>query len=166
MNSGDATTAIVGNELTTICIVAVLAHEPAAGVNVYVVVVVLSNAGDQVPSIPLFDVVGKADEEAPEHTAATCVNAGVTLGFTTICMVVALAHTPAVGVNVYVVVVVLIIAGDQVPSIPLFDVVGNADNEAPEHIAATCVNVGVTLGFTTISIVDVLAHEPAAGVNV
>ena len=145
---------------------AVLAHEPAAGVNVYVVVVVLSNAGDHVPSIPLFEVVGNADNEAPEHIAATWVNVGVTIGFTTICIVVVFAHEPATGVNVYVVVVVLSNAGDHVPETPLFDVVGKADKEAPEHIAATWVNVGVTIGFTTICMVVVLAQEPVAGVNV
>jgi hypothetical protein len=47
----------------------------------------------------------------------------------------------------------LLIAGDQVPVIELFEVVGNAANVAPEQIAATCVNVGVTFGFTVIVIV-------------
>ena len=32
----------------------------------------------------------------------------------------------------------------------LFDVVGRAVSVSPEHIAATCVNVGVTIGLTTI----------------
>ncbi len=40
-------------------------------------------------------------------------------------------------------------AGDQVPVMPLVDVVGKADNVAPEQIDATCVNVGVTAEFTT-----------------
>ena len=48
-----------------------LAHKPAAGVKVYVVVEVLFNAGDQVPLMPLLDVVGNADKEAPEQIAAT-----------------------------------------------------------------------------------------------
>jgi hypothetical protein len=61
-------------------------------------------------------------------------------------------------VNVYVVVVVLFNAGDQVPVIPSFDVVGNAESEAPEQIAATWVKVGVTFGFTVIVIVAVFAH--------
>ena len=38
-------------------------------------------------------------------------------------------------------------AGDQLPVIPLFEVVGNDINVAPEQIAATCVNVGVTFGL-------------------
>jgi hypothetical protein len=61
-------------------------------------------------------------------------------------------------VKVYVVVAVLLIAGDHVPVIPLLDVVGNAANVAPEQIAATCVNVGVTIGLTVIVIVAVEAH--------
>jgi len=55
-----------------------VAQDPAAGVKVYVVVVVLFKAGDHVPTIPLFDVVGKADNDAPVQIAATCVNAGTT----------------------------------------------------------------------------------------
>jgi hypothetical protein len=42
----------------------------------------------------------------------------------------------------------LLIAGDQVPVIPLFEVVGNAAIVVPEQIGVTCVNVGVTIGFT------------------
>ena len=38
---------------------------------------------------------------------------------------------------------VLFNAGDQVPVIPLSDVVGNAVSAAPEHIGATGVNVGI-----------------------
>ena len=55
-------------------------------------------------------------------------------------------------------VVVLFSAGNQLPVIPLFEVVGNAVNVVPEQIAATCVNVGVTFGFTVIVIVAVVAH--------
>jgi len=52
-------------------------------------------------------------------------------------MLIGTAHCPTFGVNVYVVVAILFKAGDQVPVIPLFDVVGNADNVPPEQIAAT-----------------------------
>ncbi len=41
------------------------------------------------------------------------------------------AHCPAFGVNVYVVVAWLLIAGDQVPVMPLFDVVGRAEMDVP-----------------------------------
>lgn len=45
---------------------------------------------------------------------------------------------------------VLFKAGDQVPLIPLVDVVGNGDSVAPEQIAATGVNVGVTVALILI----------------
>ena len=70
--------------LTVIVIVLVVAHWPVVGVNVYVVVAVLFNAGDQVPVILLVDVVGNAANVAPEHIGATWVNIGIILGFTVI----------------------------------------------------------------------------------
>jgi hypothetical protein len=36
----------------------------------------LSNAGDQLPVIPLVEVVGKADKVLPEQIGATDANAG------------------------------------------------------------------------------------------
>ena len=57
-------------------------------------------------------------------------------------------------------------AGDQLPVIPLFDVVGSAASVEPEQIAATGVKVGVTGLFTVIVSVAVVAHWLAAGVNV
>ena len=64
------------------------------------------------------------------------------------------------------VVAVLFKAGDQVPVIPSFDVVGNAFSVAPEQMGATAENVGVTFWFTVIVNVAVVAHKPAVGVNV
>ena len=49
-------------------------------------------------------------------------------------------------------------AGDQVPVIPLLDVVGNADRVAPEQMGATAVNVGVMFGFTVMVNVVVVAY--------
>ena len=49
---------------------------------------------------------------------------------------------------------------------PLMDVVGNGVNTAPEHIAATGLKAGITLGVTVIVNVVVAAHCPAVGVNV
>ena len=37
----------------------------------------LSKAGDQIPVIELFEVVGKADKLPPEHIGGTVVNVGV-----------------------------------------------------------------------------------------
>ena len=52
----------------------------------------------------------------------------------------------------------LLIAGDQLPGIELFEVVGNADNAAPAQMAGTCVNVGVTFGITLRIILPFVAH--------
>ena len=118
----------------------------------------MSKAGAHVPVIPLLDVVGKAVSVAPEQIGATALNVGVTFGLTVIVNVVVVAHCPASGVNVYVVVAVLFNAGDHVPVNPLLEVVGSGDKVAPEHIGATALNVGVTFGLTVIVKVVVVAH--------
>ena len=123
-------------------------------------------AGDQVPVILLSEVVGNAANAPPEHIAATGVKVGITVELTVRVNVVAVAHCPAVGVNAYVVVVVLFNAGDQVPVILLSDVVGNAAKAPSEQIAATGLKVGVTIRLTVMDNVVVEAHCPAAGVNV
>ena len=146
--------------------VAVDAHCPAVGVNVYVVVAVLFNAGDHVPVIPFKDVVGNADKVAPEQIGATAVNVGVVNGFTVIVNEAVAAHCPGFGVNVYVVVAVLFNAGDQEPVIPFEDVVGSALNGVPVQIGDTAEKVGVTLGVTEIDNVVEVAHTPAFGANV
>jgi hypothetical protein len=85
------------------------------------------------------------------------VKVGV-VGWLTVTVIVAVeAHEPVAGVKVYVVVAVLLIAGDHVPVIPLLDVVGRV-NVPPLQIAATCVNVGVTDALTVTVIVVVVAH--------
>src|SRR5436190_255717 len=112
-------------------IVAVEAHCPAVGVNVYVVVAVLSNAGAQVPVNPSLEAVGNGSKVVPEHIGATAVKVDAEAGFTVIVKAVVVAHCPVVGVNVYSVVVVLSNAGAQVPVTPLLDVVGNALNASP-----------------------------------
>ena len=55
-------------------------------------------------------------------------------------------------------VAVLLSAGDHEPVMPLLDVVGNADNVAPEQIGATAVKVGVMAEETVIVSVAVVAH--------
>lgn len=79
---------------------AVVAHCPTVGVKVYVVEVVLFNAGDHVPVKPLLDVVGKALSVPPEQIGATAVNVGIVFELTVTVKVVVVAHCPAVGVNV------------------------------------------------------------------
>ncbi len=49
-------------------------------------------------------------------------------------------------------------AGDQVPVIPLFEVVGSAVKVAPEQMGATAVKVGVTCALTVMVKVVVVAH--------
>ena len=61
---------------------------------------------------------------------------------------------------------VLFKAGDQLPVIPLSEVVGNAVSVPPVHMGATAANVGTVLGSTTIVIVSVVAHTLAVGVNI
>ena len=56
-------------------------------------------------------------------------------------------------------------AGDQVPSILLVEVVGSV-NAVPLQMGPTCVNVGVVFGVMVTVIVAVVAHSPAAGVKV
>ena len=116
--------------------------------------------------LALLDDSGNACMAAPVQIGATAGNEGVTFWFTVIVNVAVFAHWPAVGVNVYVVVTVLFNAGDHVPVMPLSDVVGKGASLSPEHIGATAVNVGVTFGFTVMVKVVVVAHSPAAGVNV
>jgi hypothetical protein len=140
--------------------VVVVAHCPASGVKVYVVVAVLFSAGLHVPVIPLLDVVGSADSAPPLHIAATGVNVGVMFGLTVMVSVVVVAHCPASGVKVYVVVAVLFSAGLHVPVIPLLDVVGSADSAPPLHIAATGVNVGVSTALIVTCAVAVTPGHP------
>ena len=64
------------------------------------------------------------------------------------------------------VVVVLIVAGLQVPVIPFVDVVGRAGAVLFWQSGPICVNAGVTFGVIVIVKVVVVAHWPAAGVNV
>ncbi len=151
---------------TVIAKVAVVAHCPALGVKVYVVVAVLFNAGDHVPVNKLLEVVGNAASVPPEQIGVTAVKVGVTFGFTVIAKVAVVAHCPALGVKVYVVVAVLFNAGDQVPVNKLLEVVGNAASVPPEQIGATAVKVGVLFGLTVIASVVVVAHCPVVGVKV
>ena len=114
--------------------------------------------------MPFVEVVGSV-KATPLQIGPTCVNVGVVLGVMVTVIVAVVAHSPLAGVKVYVVVVVLLMAGDQVPSIPLSDVVGSV-KATPLQIGPTCVNVGVVLGVMVTVIVAVVAHSPLAGVKV
>ena len=117
---------------TAIVIFTAVAHWPTSGVKLYVLVVVV---GDQVPVIPLFDVVSSSLKASPSQISRICVKVGVTFGFTAIVIFTAVAHWSASGVKLYVVVVVVSKDGDQVPVIPLFEVVSSSLKASPEQIA-------------------------------
>jgi len=121
-------------------------------------VAVLIVAGLHVPVIPFVELVGNNGPVEFRQSSPIWVNAGATFGVTVIVKVAVVAHWPAAGVNVYVVVAVLFKAGAHVPVIPLVDVVGDGDNTVPEQTAATAVNVGVIWLVITISIVTGAAH--------
>ena len=63
-------------------------------------------------------------------------------------------------------VAVLIVAGLQVPLMPLEDADGNDGAILFWHSGPICVNVGVTFSVTVIVKLAVVAHCPAVGVNV
>ena len=90
------------------------------------------------------------------------------VGLTVTVNVVVVAHCPAVGVNVYVVVAVLFIAGDQLPviGVALVDDVGSGDNVAPEQIGATALNVGVTTAVIVTGVVAVTPGQPPLAATV
>jgi hypothetical protein len=94
------------------------------------VVELLLIEGDQLPLIPSFDCAGKLNDP-PEQISPTWVNVVEITGKIVIVMSIVSAHSPGSGVNVYVVVTVLSITGDQVPFIPLFDIVGKLGIAAP-----------------------------------
>ena len=137
---------------TVMDIVVVVAHCPAFGVNVYVPeAVLLTVAGDHVPVIPLVDVPGNVGAVVPAQNGGICVNVGVTGWFTVMLIVVVVAHCPAFGVKVYVPeAVLLIVAGDHVPVIPLVEVPGNAGAVVPAQKAGICVKTGVLPGVTVM----------------
>jgi hypothetical protein len=129
--------------------------------------VLLTVVGFQIPVIPLFEVVDNIGAKAPLHIAGIEVNVGVVGAFTVTESVVVDAHCPAVGVNVYVPVVVLLtVAGAQVPVIVFVEVEGNIGAVVPLQIADIGVNVGNIMGFTVTVKVVVVAHCPFAGVKV
>jgi hypothetical protein len=94
---------------------------------------------------------------------------GVILGVTVTVSVAGTAHSPAVGVNVYVPLFWLsTVAGLQVPVTPLSEVPDKVGAVPPLHkfTLVPKLKVGVTLGFT-VTVTDAgTAHCPAVGVNV
>src|SRR6478736_81348 len=96
--------------------------------------------------MPSVDEAGKVNA-SPAQIAGIAAKVGVTGWFTVTVKVVVLAHCPAAGVKVYVVVAVLLIAGLQLPGMPLVDVVSRLIG-SPAQIAGIATKVGVTGWFT------------------
>ena len=78
------------------------------------------------------------------------------------------AHSPVikVGEKVYVVVAVLLIAGDQVPEIPFVEFVGSGGIAVPGQYGPTCEKDGRIFGVIMMLIVCVVAQSPEVGVKV
>ena len=94
--------------LTVTFSVCVVAHRPAAGVNTYVPLAVLSiTAGVQVPLTPLGDVGPSNGAVVPAQNGAIAAKSGITFGLTVTFSVCVVAHRPAAGVNTYVPLAVL-----------------------------------------------------------
>ena len=128
-------------------------------------------AGLQVPAIPFDEVLGNAGTVPPSQMVNVVpkLNVGVIFGFTVTVKVAVVAHCPASGVNVYVIVPitdVFITAGFHVPVTPLFEAVGNAGAVAFWQSGPICVNTGVSCALTVTLKVVTAAHCPVAGVNV
>ena len=131
----------------------------------------LTVAGLHVPVIPFVDVVGNAGTVDPIQMEALVpkLNVGVSIGLTVTVNVCVVAHTPAVGVKVYVPLAVLLtVAGLHVPVTPLLDVVGNAGTVPPLQIVSVVpkLKVGTVFGTTVTVKVVVVPHSPAFGVKV
>jgi hypothetical protein len=130
---------------------------------------VLIVVGLHVPVIPLVEVAGNDGAVLFWHSGAIAVNVGVICGLIVTVKVAVVAHCPAAGVKVYVVVpgvVVLIVAGLHVPLMPLFDVAGSVGAVAFWQSDPIAVNVGVICGLIVMLSVAGIAHCPADGVNV
>jgi hypothetical protein len=126
-------------------------------------------AGLQVPVMPLVELVESVGATEFWHNGPICVNTGLTCGSITMVIVAVAAHWPALGVKVYTVdpaVVVLMVAGLHVPVTVLFEMAGSKGAAEFWQSGPICVNAGITLVETTISIVAGAAHWPASGVKV
>lgn len=161
-----------GTGFTSTVYVTATAHSPGLGVNVYVpFAVLLTVAGVHTPAMPLLDVAGNVGTVAPIQIDADVpkLKVGVTIGFTVTVNVCVVAQIPAVGVNVYTPLVVLLtVDGFHVPVTPLSDVVGNAGTVPPAQIVNVVpkLNVGIVFGVTVTVNVVVVPHCPALGVKV
>ena len=127
--------------------------------------------GDQVPVIPLSEVVGSVGTAAPAQIVSDVpkLNTGVMFGLITTVKLVPFAHCPVLGVNVYIAEVVLLtIEGVQLPIIPLVDVEGRTGTLPPEQMESEVPkpNTGVAFVSTVTLIVAGIPHWLGFGVNI
>jgi len=111
--------------------------------------------------MPLLEVVGNGFNVPPEQIGATAVKVGVMFGFIVMVSVVVVAHCPAAGVKVYVVVpavAVLTLAGLHVPVMPLVDVACKVAAELFWQRGPIALKVGVISGLMVMEKVAVVAH--------
>ena len=91
----------------------------------------LTIAGFQIPVIALTEVVGSSEAVTFAQIGEMKLKLGVIV-FTTTFMVIGVAHRPVLGVKVYdPEVVLLMIAGLQLPFMPLLEVVGRRGSLEP-----------------------------------
>ena len=83
----------------------------------------------------------------------------MSVALTVIINLAVVTQSPIVGVKVYSVVAILFNSGDHVPVILFVEVVGKALKLPPEHIAPTCVNVGMVRGETITDTANLLLSE-------
>ena len=115
--------------------------------------VLLTVTGIHVPEMPLLDKTGSNGAGLPLHIAGTVVKVGVTAGITVTFKVVCVAHWPTFGVKVYVALVVLLtVAGDQVPVIPFKEIVGITGEVLPLQKAGIAAKVGTVPAAVTVTI--------------
>ena len=155
----------VGRELIVVDKVAVVAHCPASGVNVYIPPIVLSIvAGSHVPVIAgvLVELAGNKGASVPLQNAGIVAKVGGVGVVTVVVNVAVVAHCPASGVNVYVLPIVLsIVAGSHVPVIAgiLVELAGNKGASVPLQKAGIAAKVGVVCALIVTS---KLPLQPAA----
>ena len=91
-------------------------------------------AGNQVPEIPLGEVVFKGGADCPLHKFKDVLKLGIIFESIVTSNVTGVAHCPTFGVKTYLpFAVLLMVAGDQVPTIPLGEVVFKAETVSPEQ---------------------------------